>query len=827
MEPLDEIVPRKIVLLADFADDLFLVREPDKYQETNIKKAYPEANVKEAYQETNVKEPLDFGYGRRASDPLLPSLIEVALRDGNQIGSQEKVVIPDYRGEFGESLDLKSIRQELISVLDLFPEGSSSRRSTQSTLRVKTQYCVSVNHGVALAASKSFIETWIALLARVDAVAASDLSMLVLYDQNAFVRKALKANNPAAMQLFRNILERVRHGVVVGINGDLNDTDWLEKLTKFMDGQRSKLIVQITADSLRKAGLNISRYTAAEDTIKHILDCTDDNPLKQLLKLTDHLLVVFRETGGLYIDNSGDEMAAWLHYCPNFDRIAQADPKTFGEVPGKFAIFLVALIKEIYRAGHAMDAAPLGSIDAAVRLGAVAYNRLFSQGLGADGGEPVNPFRALEQALSHESLLEIHRNLKEDKQEYKVASLKIELLQNKLAGWRRTDSLLSDPNLEVMFLDIVRNGLDAALKEPEPDHASPANGPDRPWFPPSHLKVPYVPFRQLKLLDHEEIKSFYNLAKVIRKYIETKDWATPLSIAVFGAPGSGKSFAVKQILDTVDPGRKSQPLAFNLAQFHCLDQLTDAFHQIQDQALSSDEVPLAIFDEFDTHFETPYGWLKFFLAPMQDGLFRGTTGEYRVGRAIFLFSGGTSDTYKEFVNGKPETQSKQRTASCPADVGSHQSDATSVARAKKSDAETAAGTATELQRRLSKVIDFTSRLRGYVDIMSINDRNLSTAPSKETRLRRAVLLRSMLESHAKPIFVSYSNGIKRARIDAKVVMAFLAQPQYKHGVRSMEAIIQMSHWIDGEFVPASLPSKEQLEMHVGEEFMNSGSKGKD
>lgn len=207
---------------------------------------------------------------------------------------------------------------------------------------------------------------------------------------------------------------------------------------------------------------------------------------------------------------------------------------------------------------------------------------------------------------------------------------------------------------------------------------------------------------------------------------------------------------------------------------------------------------------------------------MQDGLFRGRTGEYKVGRAIFLFSGGTSHTYKEFVDGQPEAAEEHHTDPCDRIHPQGPVEATPGDSATNSAIASDARSAAAIEMRLSKVVDSTSRLRGYLDVMGINDRKSAPMPSKVICLRRAVLLRSLLEIHAKPIFVSYSNGVRRARIDRQVVKAFLHQREYKHGVRSMEAIIQMSHWLDGEFVAASLPSMKQLEMHVGEKFMKGG-----
>jgi hypothetical protein len=270
---------------------------------------------------------------------------------------------------------------------------------------------------------------------------------------------------------------------------------------------------------------------------------------------------------------------------------------------------------------------------------------------------------------------------------------------------------------------------------------------------------------------------------LIRKYLETSEWTIPLSIAVFGRPGSGKSTAIKQIIKSINPRRKSDPLTFNLAQFSSVDQLTEAFHQVQDQVLSSTEVPLIIFDEFDSCFDGHHlGWLKFFLAPMQDGLFRGKTGDYRVGRAIFLFSGGTSYNFKQFNGKKPGNNSAEN---------DH----------------------LDTINKDAKLNDFISRLRGYLDVLGINEENEEFPPDRLIKLRRAILLRALLEKHAESIF-QIAKDKKIADIHDDVIQAFLNTKTYKYEVRSMEAVIQMSRWINGQFVPASLPSRSQLENHV-------------
>jgi hypothetical protein len=78
-------------------------------------------------------------------------------------------------------------------------------------------------------------------------------------------------------------------------------------------------------------------------------------------------------------------------------------------------------------------------------------------------------------------------------------------------------------------------------------------------------------------------------------------------------------------------------------------------------------------------------------------------------------------------------------------------------------------------------------------------------------IRRAVLLRSLLSRNAGHLIDA--QGF--AAIDPCVVKAFLKAPKYHHGVRSMEAIIDMSLLSEKRrFAQSALPSIEQLQLHV-------------
>lgn len=309
---------------------------------------------------------------------------------------------------------------------------------------------------------------------------------------------------------------------------------------------------------------------------------------------------------------------------------------------------------------------------------------------------------------------------------------------------------LSEAGLEEVAYEIARNGEAAALRS-----------------------VPLARFGALTTVDRAEIESLRSIRNLMGEYLKLSSPTRPLSIAVFGPPGSGKSFGVTEVAKSIE-GQKIKRLEFNVAQFTSTTDLARAFHQVRDVTLGG-EIPIVFFDEFDSDFNGKLGWLKYFLMPMQDGKFRDAELLHPIGKAILVFAGGTSVTYEEF--------SRERSGD---------------KRMKQAFID-------------AKGPDFASRLRGYVNIMGPNRRG---EDDRFFVIRRAMLLRSQLERKAKHLF----DGKDRAQIDDGVLRAFIKVPSYKHGARSMEANIDMSMLAGRRsFEQASLPPLEQLELHVDAE----------
>jgi len=293
-------------------------------------------------------------------------------------------------------------------------------------------------------------------------------------------------------------------------------------------------------------------------------------------------------------------------------------------------------------------------------------------------------------------------------------------------------------------------------------------------------------------VDREEITRINAIHNLLIRYRENDEDGRPMSIAVFGRPGSGKSFAVKQLLSTVFRGEKA--LEFNLSQFTTEEDLHSAFHQVRDRTVHG-AVPLVFWDEFDAE---NLRWLKEFLAPMQDAEFRSGGLVHPFGRSIFVFAGGTKHTFEDFARTGVEGEEWVRFCE-------------------------------------QKGPDFVSRLRGYVNIKGPNPVWLpgcAEDPATEERpdkpgdlthyIRRAIVLRVSLQRNCPEIVDAQG----RAHIDASVVGGFLRVREYKHGARSIVSLVSMSRpGRRGHFGPASLPPPHLLKLHVSDDFSEHVRRG--
>src|SRR5579883_340661 len=298
--------------------------------------------------------------------------------------------------------------------------------------------------------------------------------------------------------------------------------------------------------------------------------------------------------------------------------------------------------------------------------------------------------------------------------------------------------------------------------------------------------VPIASFGELKVINRYEAESLRALHTLIENYISSRERSAPLSIAVFGAPGTGKSFTIKSVAHARLERRDLIALTFNLSQFTDANEIIGSFHQIRDAALSG-KVPLVFWDEFDTKLKgVDFGWLDYFLSPMQDGEFQQGQVTHKVGRVIFVFAGSVEHAFKTF---------RQRL--CEETTASNRSE---------------------------KGTDFISRLHGYVDIPSLN----VTLGEPSVFLRRALIIRARLKRIPSIVVDGARPNLRIVRIDKRVLHALLSVGEYTYGARSISAIIDMCDLRRRSNLDlSSLPTRAQLEVHLrnASEFLAAARTG--
>ena len=284
--------------------------------------------------------------------------------------------------------------------------------------------------------------------------------------------------------------------------------------------------------------------------------------------------------------------------------------------------------------------------------------------------------------------------------------------------------------------------------------------------------VPVCRYGALTTVDLTEIENYHTINSLLDDYVYScehcgeNETVKPLSIAVFGPPGSGKSFGVKQI--ATSRGR-FHITSLNLSQY---DDPVSLF-QAMDLALHCEagKIPLVFFDEFDAERDgVTRGWLKYFLAPMQDGEYTVDGKLCTISGAVFVFAGATASSFAEFLPSGKE-------------------------------AETAF--------QLIKGPDFVSRLKG---ILNIQGPNPTCVTDRRYMVRRALLFRNLIMNAVPGIFDEPGG---HANISPGLLSSLLRVSEYRHGSRSIELLIGMSRLTGAKrYTPSCLPIDAQLDIHL-------------
>lgn len=517
---------------------------------------------------------------------------------------------------------------------------------------------------------------------------------------------------------------------------------------------RDKVVLIVTVEQLRNEGLRVAGGLSWETTVSDIVRELESNPDLRPLTTCRHLIITI-----------GGDAALWVYSEPNqavcrqliFDRVRcegewaenslHKNWKAYGYLSAITASIAWSLWTVSQKNRMALKKDPGAKLlipdDFTIALAAGLSTARFlrKEGHGVEGQKPAMPISAAADYLKLEA-----SKYFTGKPVHSYASTGLEGLQRK--NWAQ---------FTILGQVFGSDGGEA------PVSYEPARRVAR--FGPEKLRgVPCASFEKLRTMDRREIDSLRYLRQLMLAYHVGGVKKRPLCLAVFGAPGSGKSFGLKQIAEAVFSA-KNPILEFNLSQYTGPSDLLGAYHQVRDKVLQG-FTPVVFWDEFDSN---DLNWLQYFLAPMQDGTFQQGEVTHTIGKCVFVFAGGTSYTFESFRK--------------PTDLGKF---------------------------RMRKGPDFISRLAGFLDIAGPNQRLMpdgliKDSADREFPIRRALLMRGALELRSD----------ETLRIESSLLNALLAVTHYCNGARSLEKLVTAIRERGG--IPlrrAHLPPDEILGLYV-------------
>ena len=548
-----------------------------------------------------------------------------------------------------------------------------------------------------------------------------------------------------------------------------------QPLLDYLLGHADTLTIVLHAETLRERGATISKGMSWDRTIEETVKEFTTGLSAGDLARCERVIVLFGCEGAasfsrhrLSFKDSGNkptdellphtELVHFLFHPREHEGAFKA--KRPGSVYGGASIITASVIRHLLQPHDYPLFVALGRALAAVRI---------NHELGGGNEEKFDPDTA-HQEISN--ILHTAIDAKDKPEDLFGSAFNHQLFTNKTVDIGRSNLLrdVTGTGLEYVAakaMEIIYHGAEISLRY-----------------------TPMACYGHYATADREEIERINSVRNLITQYQKNIKDTRPLSIAVFGPPGSGKSFAIKQLAQELF-GKDKKPLEFNLSQFSGeMKNLHDAFHVVRDASIKG-QVPLVFWDEFDSD---NLKWLKEFLAPMQDAEFRSGSLTHPFGKAIFVFAGGTKDTLEAF----------DRTG--------------------------------ETAFQMVKGPDFVSRLRGFVNVKGPNPvekllpgEESGKVPFKELEkrdstylIRRAMLLRSVIERNQPQLI----GAGKKASVGSDVVRGFLRVEKFKHGGRSLESIVSMSDLAGaGHFGGASLPNPDLLGLHVTDDFLGHVEKG--
>lgn len=558
---------------------------------------------------------------------------------------------------------------------------------------------------------------------------------------------------------------------------------------------KNQLTIITSIDEIRKEDVLISKGISWEQTALDLVsELINNKAISQLLKCRK-LIVSLNSEGALYLemDQNGEILKCRLVFDPEYmEGEWEKSVPLKGDVFGLMSCFTAAITYGFLEVLRTVDIKAFRTgekeininMEATVSSALSAMRRYKIIGHGSNTEIPEFPKDA------------ICSEIMEPKTQYASAFVPIPIKDESGSKYLSQNWTILEGNYKINESKKSEPLFDTAFRYALLGNRELAN-------------TPFLRINFFQTFDRREIEDLRNIKKLIEDYLIEKKPEKPLSLGVFGMPGSGKSFAVKQLAKSLN----LPFLEFNLSQFSDEKELVGAFHQVRDEVLRG-STPIVFWDEFDSQ---AYYWLQYLLAPMQDGKFQEGQITHPIGKSIFIFAGGTSYTFDTFGINEPQVPASK--------------DELSIRDF-------------ELNLKkyndfiLKKGPDFKSRLSGYLNVQGPNQLEKLNADGKIAKnsdgkvvyneedtlypVRRALFIRGLCGLNDE------KKKDKELVIDYGLLHALIKTRKYAHGSRSLEKLLNCLKMKEkNKLQRSNLPPINILNMLVSEDFIGLMDKYKD
>jgi hypothetical protein len=492
----------------------------------------------------------------------------------------------------------------------------------------------------------------------------------------------------------------------------------------YRKGNKEKIIILLNSKDLRNAGYDISAGISWEQLITETYRALSGSGWSKFA----YLIICFEHEGIMLFDNTHRKHTVIFYPNEIEGDYLRNHSKVFGHLITFQAALAICLCKR-YNELEDINAVMSVLTDAS-KAGIGAMRELLGNGFSISNANELYPYKII--CAYFKDVLEAKKDIPvtilDLTPERIVSNMTIleEICRDRIYKERAeeiTDAEITDAEVANKIINLYKMIITHGIESDK-----------------SLKNIPVLQYEHLITADRYEMEGYRKIHNLFERYLSDQKADTPLSICVFGSPGSGKSFGIKQMTRHFEKKTITQIITFNLSQFN-LDDLASAFDQVRDISLEG-KLPIVFWDEFDCEVNgQPLGWLKRFLAPMQDGEYYENANRHLIGRSIFVFAGGVYKTSGEMENEKEKYKDR-------------------------------------------KLPDFISRIAGSLDVPGLNKKKCGDSLYM---VRRAVIIRKLLESH---LGISENREIND-NISKIVIEKLLNRSEdYEHGTRTLETEIK-------------------------------------